>query len=1116
MAHLLQRTLLVFSLLLVLACQSKPNYLFTQLHPVDFENTLIETAAVNILNYEYAYNGGGVAAADFNNDGWCDLYFTGNMVSNRLFLNKRDFTFEDITAKAGVEGRELWKTGVTTVDINADGWMDIYVCYSGPELGQSFSNQLFINNGAGPDGIPTFTDQAPAYGLDAPGTFSTQALFFDYDRDGDLDMILINHANHFFSPFVNTASLRSTRHPQFGNRLYRNDSPEGKILFTDVSEEAGIHGGGINFGLGVSVSDINNDGWPDLYISNDYEEQDFLYLNNRNGTFSNVTKTALGHFSRNGMGTDIADYNNDGLPDLVEVDMWPEDNFRQKLLKGPDDYNRYQLMLDSGFLHQQMRNTLQVNTGITENGVPVFSEIGQLAGIAATDWSWAPLFADLDNDGLKDLFISNGYLRDFTSMDFLKFTVEEARAKAVQRGEQLNVVELVSKMASTKTTDYAFRNAGDLTFENVTHSWGLSTSNLSFGATYADLDNDGDLELITNNTNEPATIWKSNSERINNRNYLAIELEGPINNPVGIGSKVYVQTPAHTQLIEQYLTRGFQSAVDPVLHVGLGNNTTATIRIVWPDGLISEVNQVTANQKIKLKYDHAVQPVSAVQDFDKLFTEITSATDVQFVHTENKFVDFDREPLLPVQPSRRGPALATADVNGDGIDDFYLGGAIGQSGMLYLSKLSGKFGLAPAQPWSEDKNQEDVSAVFFDADGDGDLDLFVVSGGNEYANGSAMQDDRLYLNDGRGTFKKTPPGSIVADHASGSCVAVADYDQDGDLDLFVGGASVPGNFPFASPGAILRNDTDRKTGTIKFTVATHDVNPELRAPGIVTDAVWTDFNKDGWPDLIVVGEWMPVRFFENNKGKLVELILPQQDQLHGLWCRVVAADLDNDGDEDIIVGNAGANLPWKVSPAAPLKLLYGDFDADGKTDPLMAFTVAGNLYPVPSRDELLRQLPFLKKKFISYDSYARATMSEILDATQLAQNFQLQVTTLQSVILENVGSGFNRVDLPNEAQFSSLSGISIFDFDGDGKLDILTAGNYYPYSTQWGPADASKGLLLKATTGVKFTPVPWSLTGFYAPGDVRNMKLLSGKQNDKFIILARNNDSISMFKVATR
>jgi hypothetical protein len=1109
--------------LMLSACTQETDVLFTSISPevsnVSFVNEIVETPEINILSYEYTYNGGGVAAGDFNNDGRCDLYFSGNTVSNKLYLNQGNFIFEDVTEKAGVAGRGLWKTGVTAVDVNADGWLDIYVCYSGPDLKQSFSNQLFVSNGIR-DGVLTFTDRAVEYGLDAPGTFSTQSAFFDYDRDGDLDMFLLNHGNHFFSPFVNTNKLRNTRHPQFGNRLYRNDSQltEDKMAFTEVSDQAGIHGGGINFGLGVSISDFNNDNWPDIYVTNDYEEQDFLYLNNKNGTFTECSKKSFGHFSRNGMGTDVADYNNDGRQDLIEVDMWPEDNYRQKLLKGPDNFSRYQLMLDSGFHHQQMRNTLQLNSGVNPQGIPVFIEIGQLAGVSSTDWSWAPLFLDADNDGNKDLFVTNGYLRDFTSQDFLKFTVEKARQESKQQGLEFQVFDLVSKMASTKTYDYLFQNNGDLTFSDKTEEWGLSIPNLSFGAAYADLDSDGDFELITNNTNEPASIWKNNSNEIGKKNYLSVKLNGLPLNTHAIGAKVWVTSNGTTQMLEQYPTRGFQSSVEPILHFGLGSDARIDLlKVLWPDGKVSTLDQVSANQRISIEYTSAQDVQGSQKISATLFEDYTQASSVQFTHRENSFVDYHREPLLLYQLSKLGPALASADVNGDGLDDFFVGGAIGQSGQLFVGTEKGQFIPHVSQPWTADQRMEDVSALFFDVEGDEDSDLFVVSGGNEYETGSPFLDDRLYLNDGKGNFIKAPEGSTIADHANGSCVTAGDYDKDGDFDLFVGGSSMPGFFPQTNPGAILRNDSDKTSHVIKFTVATNDVNPDLRQPGIVTDALWTDFNNDTWPDLIVIGEWMSPRLFVNQQGKLVELKNENLTASSGLWCRIVASDLDKDGDLDYVLGNAGLNLPWRVSTQKPLLLYSGDFNDDGKLDPLVFYTQQGKQFPVASRDEMLQQLPPLRKKFTSYADYAKATVTDILDGSNLNRAEKLSITMLESCVLINKGDNeFELKPLPLPAQISTVRGIVTNDFNRDGVVDILTAGNFSSFQTQMGPANASFGLLLMGSGANNFDVVDWNVSGFYSPGYIHNMKLLNGSKGERFIVQGRNNESVALFKIVQK
>jgi enediyne biosynthesis protein E4 len=1101
-------------LLFFCSCTEKEQPLFTILQPshsaITFENKIEETPEINILAYEYTYNGGGVAAGDFNNDGLCDLYFSGNAVKNQLYRNQKNLKFKNITETAGVEGRSLWKTGVTVADVNGDGWLDIYVCYSGPDAKQSLSNELYINNGV-INGDPTFTERAIEYGLDAPGTYSTQAAFFDYERDGDLDMFLINHGNHFYSPFINTNKLRNTRHSNFGNRLYRHDTtPDSKHYFTEVSEQAGIHGGGINFSLGLSISDVNNDGWPDIYVTNDYEEQDFFYLNNRNGSFVESTKNSFEHISRNGMGTDLADYNNDGKIDLIEVDMWPEDNFRQKLLKGPDDYYHYQLMLDSGFHQQQMRNTLQLNTGVNENGVPIFSEVGQLAGVSATDWSWAPLFLDADNDGLKDLFITNGYLRDFTSMDFLKFTVEDAKKQAKLKGEELKIYELVSKMSSTKTSDYLYKNNGNLTFSNFTEEWGMDRPNLSFGAAYADLDNDGDLELITNNTNEVATVWENHQNEKKANSYLRIKLNGAVGNNFGIGAKVIVEANGTKQFQELFATRGFQSSVEPILHFGLGENQKiANVRVVWADGKQSVLENQKVNSLLEISYSTS-QKEEKQEEGNRplLFKDISKQSGVDFTHRENEFVDFDKEPLIPYQLSQSGPALAKGDANNDGAEDFYIGGAAGQKSVLYLSDGNGKFTRSLSQPWEVDAAKEDTGAVFFDVDGDHDLDLFVVSGGNEFENGSTELEDRLYLNLGNGKFSKADPSMTTVDHVSGSCVVAGDYDKDGDIDLFVGGSVLPRNFPLSSPSAILKNESNPLTGEIKLVVATKEVNAAIREIGMVTDAIWTDFNNDNWLDLMIVGEWMPIRLFENKMGKLVEVVSNELQNSSGLWNRVAAADVDHDGDIDYVIGNAGINLPWYASMQEPLTLYYGDFNGDGRIDPIICHYNQGKSFPVASRDELLLQMNSLRKKYTSYSSYAEATIEDVLGVEQAKSAKKCQVNTLQSCILENVGKdNFKLKPLPMDAQVSSVRGILIEDFNGDNLLDMLLAGNFYPFRTQYGPSDASKGLLLTGNGNGSFSTVGWEESGFYCPGDVRNMVLLNSTSKKRSIIVGKNNGS---------
>jgi enediyne biosynthesis protein E4 len=1121
--------LLLFTLLCFLQCTpEKPSTLFTRLSSdesgVTFVNSITESSRINILSYEYTYNGGGVAAADFNNDGFTDLYFSGNTVSNKLYLNQGKLKFDDVTDVAGVGGRPLWKTGVSAADVNGDGWMDIYVCYSGPELKQPLSNQLFINNGVDKDGNLSFTERASEYKIDAEGTYSTQASFFDYDRDGDLDMFLINHGNHFYSPFINTNKLRNMRHPQFGNRLYRNemiiDTASGVKpgnYFTEVSSAAGIHGGGINFSLGVSISDVNNDGWPDIFVTNDYEEQDFLYVNNQDGTFRDATKKSFGHISRNGMGTDIADFNNDLKPDLIEVDMWPEDNFRQKLLKGPDDYNRFMLMLDSGFHHQQMRNTLQLNAGTDANGNAIFCEVGQLSGISATDWSWAPLFLDADNDGLKDLFVTNGYLRDFTSMDFLKYTVEDAKRKSEQEGKMLDLYELVSRMPSTKTKDYIFRNNGDLTFTNVAAEWGMDVPNLSFGAAYADLDNDGDLEIISNNTNEEAQIWLNHaSEMYPDRGFVSIKLKGPKQNPDGIGAKIFLYTSDQVQMTEQYLTRGFQSSVDPVVHFGTQENTADKIVVVWSDGKESILEKPEINKFITVDYNNSTTAANAPNVSRKqMFANVTDKAGVKFLHQENDFNDFDRQPLLPYQLSRLGCALAKGDVNGDGLDDFFIGGASGQAGALYIQGRDGKFKESNTKPWTAHKVNEDTGATFFDVDSDQDLDLFVVSGGAEFMEGNTSLNDRLYINDGKGNFANVSAQNMLSDRANGSCVAAADYDKDGDIDLYVGGAVKPGAFPLCSPGALLRNDTDKRSKTVKFSVATRDtVNAPLRSPGIVTDVLWTDYNNDSWPDLMITGHWMGIRLFENNKGKLTEIEDTMLSSSTGLWNRITPIDFDKDGDTDYVLGNAGKNLQWNISRANPLIMYAGDFDGDSRIDPVIAFKSNEGTYPVASRDELLSQINSLRKKFINYSQYGNATIDEVLTQDQLKAATVFSLVNTETSIVENLGNGkFRLRALPIAAQISAVTSIVTSDYNNDGKADLLIAGNFYPYRTQYGATDASLGLVLLGDGAGNFKPLSSEDSGLQIMGDVRNATILKTGDGGYYHLFIRNNDVASIYKL---
>ena len=1092
-----------------------------------FRNDLTETTHNNIMTYEYSYNGGGVAVGDINGDGLADVYFSGNTVPNKLFLNKGDFQFDDITEISGTAGRQDWKTGVTMADVNGDGWLDIYVCYSGNSPQEGYekpvirdhpkrANQLFINNRCAPGEIPTFTERAKSYGLDAPGTFSTQAYFLDYDLDGDLDLFLLNHANMFYSAFLNTRRLRNLRHPYFGNKLYRNDSGDDKSAarFTEVSADAGIHGSGLNFGLSAAISDLNADGYPDIYVTNDYEEQDFCYINNRDGTFREVSKKIFGHLSKYGMGSDIADINNDGFQDIIVLDMLPEDNRRQKLLKGPDEYDRYALAVDSGYHHQYMRNTLQLNRGFAADTLPRFSEVGQLAGISNTDWSWAPLIADFDNDGVKDLFITNGFLRDFNNLDFIKYNANAYNAARSSR-RSIDYLSLVQNLPSTRLSNYGFRNQNGIRFKDVTTDWGLSHASVSNGAAYADLDNDGDLDLIINNINDDVFLYRNNHESLQKNNYLRIRLTGDGMNTSGLGAKVWITCGVSTIFQEAWFSRGYQSSVEPVITAGLGNASTADeIKIAWPDGRVTVLNNVETNKTISLSQENARREKEVQSRPNPVWLqEATTPSGLDFVHHENRFIDFKVQRLLHYQVSRLGGKFAKGDVNGDGNDDVFFGGAAGQAGQLYLGQNDGTFRKSASQPWAADSLYEDIDALFFDADGDDDEDLYVVSGGSEFVSTAPLYQDRLYINEGKGVFRKSAEALPVMSTSSGA-VTCADMDLDGDLDLFVGGRVVPGNYGYIPRSHLLRNDSGE--GMVRFTDVTREHAESLSAPGMVTSAKWVDYNGDTWPDLIVAGEWMAPKLFENQRGKLVELT--EIEGLHdseGWWCAITPADVDQDGDLDLLLGNAGANMQFKASLTEPVHLFVSDLNQDGVLDPVINYYIQGKSYPMATRDELLDQVSTLKKKFIKYEDYATATMRDIASEEALGKSQMLIATRLQSCWLENTGGkGFRFHSLPDAAQFSSIHGFLFDDFTGDGQNEIIAAGNFFPFKPQLGRSDASFGIMLKYEDG-EVSAGNSLLSNLWLGGDVRDIDVLTFNSGIKRILVSRNNDAPGLYSITS-
>ncbi|MFT5237144.1 MAG: hypothetical protein ACI9M9_000736 [Flavobacteriaceae bacterium] len=1067
--------------------------LFTKISPsqsaVTFKNSIKESNAINYFSYEYIYNGGGVAIGDINNDGLPDLFFTANMSFNRLYLNKGNLQFEDISASSGIRTQGDWCTGVTMADVNGDGFLDIYVSRSGWfENPNQRRNNLFINNGD-----LTFTEQAGQYGIDDAG-HTTQSVFFDMDQDNDLDLYVGNHPVVFTESLEEGLRKRKESPPFSSDQIYRNDGGH----FVNISKEAGISN--YAHSLGLIASDFDKDGLVDIFVSNDYNAPNFYYHNNGNGTFTDIGPKMLKHMAKFSMGVDAGDFNNDGLLDIFTTEMMAEDNQRQKTNMASMSTEDFWTFVDNDYGYQFMHNCLQLN-----NGNSPFSEIAYLSGVATTDWSWSPLIADFNNDGFKDLFVSNGYKRDVLDKDF------KNKMKEVINVGTKTFSEIKPYIPTTQVPNYIFRNNHDLTFDKKITAWGLDELINTNGASYGDLDGDGDLDLVLSNLDQPVTIYRNNlmEQGPDNKHYLKVRLKGSQQNVFGLGTKVTLKVKQNTYYNELTTTRGFQSSVAPVLHFGLGfNSVIDELLIQWPDGNEQLIKNVKADQILSVDYANAKQKRSEPVKTPTIFKEVNSMVKSIPAHREKEFDDYKKQLLLPHKLSQFGPSLAVGDVNGDGLDDLFQGGAAGQAGTVNLQTSEG-FKPHPAPSLEADKAHEDMGSIFFDADQDGDLDLYVVSGSYEFDENSSMLVDRLYFNDGKGNLELRKD-ALPNLKTNGSCVVAADFDQDGDLDLFVGGHSKSGKYPMADKSFILQNNKG------SFKDVTEEVAPELSNIGLVNAGLWTDIDDDNDLDLMLVGEWLPITVFVNENGKFKnETENFQLSKTKGWWNTISGGDFDNDGDMDYIAGNLGLNSKNKATLAEPFKIFTNDFDNNGSYDVALGYYNKGVLYPVRGRQCSSEQVPYIAEKIKDYTSFGNATIEEVYGIGILNNAIKFEAQTFASSFIENVdGKTFKVTPLPNEAQFAPTYDTWIEDVDQDGCLDIIMVGNQYPVEIETGRYDAHRGLVLKGNCSGAFNSYRSYNVGLNIDGDAKAMVAINfDKSSTPIIIVSQNNGPLKAFKI---